>query len=217
MDRKHLQKTLEGIRHLLSHLHGDVSLLESQYAEVLLLLRRLEKTVDVDDLTGLMRRNSFFSKWQAVLDECKSLNEECGMMMIDIDHFKSVNDTHGHPTGDEVIKNVADLLKQFESPDCLSGRYGGEEFIVGVKGSREKVEQIAEEIRAEAEQLSGPVIDTHGKPSNHRSWNCTVSIGTVSMPAKQSVDLPRLLKTADEALYEAKNAGRNRVKSKRVA
>src|SRR6185437_9722110 len=138
MDREQLKKeaSLEEIRHLLSHLHGEVTALEESYSQLLQVLRRIEGAANIDDLTGLLRRRAFFDKWNALLDECQRLNAQNGVLMIDIDHFKRINDTHGHATGDEVIKGVASLLKQFESPNCIVSRMGGEEFAVAIKGSK---------------------------------------------------------------------------------
>src|SRR5688500_15523798 len=103
MDQEQMKTNLEGIRQLLSHLHGEVTALESSYSQVLQVLRKLEGESSVDDLSGLYRRKPFFQKWEALLSECAKMNENCGMLLIDIDHFKNINDTHGHQTGDEVI------------------------------------------------------------------------------------------------------------------
>src|SRR3954463_14083036 len=112
-NQERLEASLEGIRHLLSHLHGEITTLEDSYSQVLLVLRKLEGVANVDDLSGLLRRKPFFQKWEALLNECKKVNENCGMLLIDIDHFKKINDTHGHPTGDEVIRKISSLLKQY--------------------------------------------------------------------------------------------------------
>jgi diguanylate cyclase (GGDEF)-like protein len=210
MKRDRLETSLEGIRHLLSHLHGEVTALEESYSQVLSVLRRFEGAADFDDLTGLLRRRAFFQKWQLLLDECQRLNENCGVLMIDIDHFKKVNDTHGHPTGDEVIKRVSSLLKQYESPHCIVSRFGGEEFAVVVKGTDAEVLGVAEFIRRGAEKLHGPVIGSDGTPSSTVEWKCTLSVGMAST-RKEGFDATRLLKLADEALYESKKKGRNRV------
>lgn len=212
MNRERMETSLEEIRHLLSHLYGEVTVLEEGYSQVLSVLRRFENVCDIDDLTGLLRRNAFFSKWQALLDECQRLNESCGVLMIDIDHFKRVNDTHGHPTGDEVIKRVASMLKQFESPNCVAGRFGGEEFAVAIRGKDAEVLGIAEMIRRGAERLHGPVIGSDGKPSSSVEWKCTLSVGMASARGV-GFDTSRLLKAADEALYEAKQNGRNQVRA----
>jgi diguanylate cyclase (GGDEF)-like protein len=209
MDQERLEAQLGEIRHLLSHLHGEVTALEQSYSQVLLVLSRVEDKADHDDLTGLLRRRTFFRKWQALLEECRGLGESCGVLMIDIDHFKKVNDTHGHPTGDEVIKRVALMLKQYESPRCIVSRLGGEEFAVVVRGSDAETLGLAEFIRRGAERLHGPVIGPDG-PSSSVEWKCTLSVGMASAH-KVGFDASRLLKAADEALYVAKQGGRNRV------
>lgn len=211
MDPKNFKNDLQSINGLLTHLHQEVCALQSCYSEVLQVLRKFDDVCQLDELTGLMRRQSFFKKWESLLDYCEHLNESCGIVMIDIDHFKSINDTHGHPTGDEVLSRIGELLKQFESPNCYSGRYGGEEFAVAVKGTEEEVLFVAEKIRKEAEKLQGPVIDSNGKPSRSVKWNCTVSVGVASTE-KLGYGASRLQSAADEALYNAKNSGRNQVK-----
>jgi diguanylate cyclase (GGDEF)-like protein len=214
MDREQLETRFEEIRHLLSNLHGEVTVLGSSYTQLLHLLEKfaegVEKTADLDDLTGLLRRRAFFKKWQSLLDECQRLGECCGVLMIDIDHFKNVNDTHGHSTGDEVIRKIASLLKQYESPNVIASRLGGEEFAVAVKGTDAEVLGLAEFLRRGAERLHGPVIGSDGKPSNQVQWKCTLSVGMASA-AKVGYEPSALLKSADVALYQAKAKGRNRV------
>jgi diguanylate cyclase (GGDEF)-like protein len=203
--KEQMTAELEGIRHLLSHLHGEVTALEDSYRQVLSVLRRFQDSCEIDELTGLKRRSAFFQKWNTLLEECQRVNESSGVLMIDIDHFKRINDTHGHPTGDEVIQKVASLLKQFESPSCVVGRYGGEEFAMAIRGSDAEMLGIAELIRRGAERL-------HGDAPSGVAWKCTLSVGMASAQ-KIGFDAPRLLKAADEALYEAKRGGRNRVKA----
>ncbi len=209
-NQERLEASLEGIRHLLSHLHGEITTLEDSYSQVLLVLRKLEGVANVDDLSGLLRRKPFFAKWEALLKECEKLNENCGMLLIDIDHFKKINDTHGHPTGDEVIKRISSLLKQYESPACVVGRYGGEEFAIAVRGTDAEILGLAEFIRRGAERLHGPVVDSQGNSSAVVEWKCTLSVGMASA-RKEGFDASRLLEAADKALYQAKEKGRNRV------
>lgn len=214
MDRENLtlEKSLQEIRHLLSHLHGEITSLEANYSQVLSVLRKFEGAVDLDDLTGLMRRKAFFRKWEALLEACRQVEDNCGVVMIDIDHFKRMNDTHGHPTGDEVLKRVSSLLKQYESPNCFVGRFGGEEFVVAVRGSDAEILGVAEMIRRGVERLHGPVIGPDGKPSTQVEWKCTLSAGMASA-GKVGFDASRLLNAADEALYAAKDQGRNQVRA----
>ena len=206
-----LEAGLREIRHLLSHLHGEVTALEESYSQVLSVLRKLAGKADLDDLTGLRRRTSFFEKWQSLLNECQALGESCGVLMIDIDHFKKINDAHGHSTGDEVIKRVAALLKQFESPGCIASRIGGEEFAVAARGTDAELLGLAEFIRRGAERLHGPVI-RDGRTDRSVEWKCTLSVGMASAH-KAGFDATRLLLSADDALYVAKKKGRNQVRA----
>jgi diguanylate cyclase (GGDEF)-like protein len=212
MDQENLEVSLKEIRHLLSHLHGEVTALEEAYGQVLLVLRKFEGVAEIDDLTGLLRRKAFFRKWEALLDECRRLNESCGVLMIDIDHFKRINDTHGHATGDEVLKRVSGLLKQFESPNCVVARLGGEEFAVVVRGTDAETLGIAELIRRGAERLHGPVCGPDAGSSAKVEWKCTLSAGMASA-RKEGYDASRLLQAADAALYQAKEKGRNQVRA----
>ncbi|MCM2276702.1 MAG: GGDEF domain-containing protein [Oligoflexia bacterium] len=212
MDREHLESSLREIRHLLSHLHGEVTALEQNYNQVLSVLRRFETVADLDDLTGLLRRRAFFRKWQTLLEKCQSLGENCGVLMIDIDHFKKINDTHGHATGDEVLRRVSELLKRFESPRCFAGRLGGEEFAVVVAGTDAEILGAGELIRRGAERLHGPVLGADGKEAPNVEWRCTLSAGMASS-SKAGYEPTRILKAADEALYQAKAKGRNQVRA----
>lgn len=197
MSQEHLETRLEQITYLLSHLHGEITALEESYSQVLLVLQKFESVCDRDDLSGLLRRGAFFQKWRTLLDECTKVHEECGVMMLDIDFFKRINDTHGHAAGDEVIRQVSALLKRFESPRCVVGRIGGEEFALAVRGSEGEVRALAEMIRQEVERTHGPV-------------SCTISVGTATSKAAE-VKPELLLQAADEALYRSKQNGRNRV------
>jgi diguanylate cyclase (GGDEF)-like protein len=205
MNTDNLEARLEGIQTLLSHLHGEITALEESYTQVAQLFRRLQGACEADDLTGLLRRQPFSEKWQSLLDECRRLNTDCGIIMLDIDHFKGINDAYGHPTGDEVLKRVASMLLQYQSPRCLVTRYGGEEFAVALQGTEKEIEGVAERIRRDAEGLRIQLSDGI-------ELQCTLSAGVASA-LRAGYDAPRLLESADTALYQAKRAGRNRVKA----
>lgn len=210
MNQENVETSLKEIRKLLSHLSGEVAVLEESYSRILLVLERVEGAADFDDLTGLLRRRAFFRKWDALLEQCRKLGEGAGVLMVDIDHFKQVNDTHGHATGDEVIKRIASLLKQYESPTCFVSRLGGEEFAVVARASDIELLGMGELIRRGAERLHGPVIGKDGRPSEKVEWKCTLSVGMASA-VKTGFDASKMLKAADEALYSAKKKGRNQV------
>ncbi len=207
-ESEQLETSLKGIRQLLSHLHGEVSSLEASYSHVLQVLRKLEGVAETDDLSGLLRRGAFFEKWKRLLEECQRVQANCGILLLDIDHFKAINDTHGHQTGDEVIKRVSELVKQFETPRCFTGRYGGEEFAVAIQGTDAEMLAAAEMIRRGVERMYGSVVGTEDKVQ----WRCTVSIG-MSSSARDGYDAEKLIGSADEALYEAKKRGRNQVRA----
>jgi diguanylate cyclase (GGDEF)-like protein len=125
--------------------------------------------------------------------------------MLDVDHFKNFNDTHGHPAGDEVLKALADIIKSRLRDVDISARYGGEEFAVLLPETDRKAGTlVAEDICAQVESHSFEGGDSQplGK--------VTISIGVAEFPA-DCTDAPSLLKEADEALYRAKSEGRNRV------
>ena len=132
MDQNNLkvEASLEEIRNLLSHLHGEITVLEESYTQVLQVLRKFEEIAEIDDLTGLLRRKAFFRRWDAILGACEKLNENCGVILIDIDHFKKINDTAGHAVGDEVLRIFAERMTQNLRSFDLVARLGGEEFVV---------------------------------------------------------------------------------------
>jgi len=209
MNTKHVNQELQEIRKIISKLCGEVAYLERHYQQVLGSLQRVQTLADRDDLTGLLRRKPFFSALSGFLQACEGNEQEVGLIIVDIDHFKRVNDTFGHPTGDAVIRSLADLLKRFESADCAVGRLGGEEFILAVRGPALR---LAEEIRLETQRLHGAVVGEKGEPSPEVEWSCTVSVG-VATTRKEGFDPARLVQAADQALYCAKQTGRNCVKA----
>lgn len=158
----------------------------------------------VDEQTKVFNKRYFR---QVLLDELKRVeryNQPCSLVMMDIDYFKQLNDSYGHPQGDVVLKELADILKQNvrEGLDSVS-RYGGEEFsIILPTTSVDKAREMAERIR-----LSVFSHSFAGLPPNMR---VTVSIGIASYPDHANTDW-ELVKAADEALYQSKQSGRNRV------
>lgn len=164
------------------------------FAEV----RRLATT---DGLTGACNRRHFTVLATAQLDVARRNHRPLVVMMLDIDHFKRVNDSYGHAVGDEVIRAVAQVLRrQVRSPDVF-GRYGGEEFAVVQSEVHGDPLEIAERLRAAVAAVAVPGPD--------QPIRVTVSIGVAEL--KPDDDLDTLLVRADRALYEAKGAGRNRV------
>jgi len=160
-------------------------------------IETIKRQANTDYLTGLYNRRYFFENVTPQMDP----NGAHTLAMMDIDHFKSVNDTYGHDAGDEVLKTVAQLLKQHFQPANLVARLGGEEFSVFFPGSQlQEAENKLEDFRKTLEK-------TTIKADRHEI-QCTISIGLIHNEAQQ---LDRLINQADELLYQAKQNGRNRI------
>jgi diguanylate cyclase (GGDEF)-like protein len=159
-----------------------------------------------DDLTGLANRRRFFERLEEEMDRALRYGSDLSLIMLDIDHFKRVNDTFGHPVGDTVLAEVARLLTANLRTSDIVARYGGEEFAVLIPGVDEnEAARAAEKIRVVMEVndlfLDGPPIKV------------TVSAGVAalkSLPAARPTR-DQLIRSADKALYRAKREGRNRV------
>lgn len=155
-----------------------------------------------DPLTGVFNRRGLDDAMATVLSFAKRVGRPVSVLACDIDHFKRVNDTHGHARGDEVLREFAQLLSDSFHQGELVGRLGGEEFVVVLPGA-----DAAGALR-EAERLRTRVA-AHRFAVGEAAITVTVSIGVATAPASQ-VSWAELIARADEALYEAKSQGRNR-------
>ncbi len=156
-----------------------------------------------DYLTGLYNRRYFFESMQEYIEDVKESGEKFAVAMLDIDHFKQVNDTYGHDIGDKVIITLADILRSSTNPQDVVARFGGEEFCVVLKNiNRYSALDILERIRQTVESYT---VDA-GKG---QFINFTISIGAVIH--KEENDLEESINEADMCLYKAKNGGRNQV------
>ncbi len=166
---------------------------------------RLYRLATIDGLTGLFVRQFFDVQINKEFMRATRYDEKVGYLMSDIDHFKSFNDTYGHDMGDMVLRLVSDEIKKSIRNSDIAARYGGEELCVILPNTdREGSMNIAERIRKNIENLRIPY--------EGESITITCSIGVSSIPDNQPVDVKEFLKQADQALYEAKNSGRNQVK-----
>ena len=162
-----------------------------------------ERQAATDPLTGLHNRRYFESSLKGYLKEFGRHQLKFGLMILDLDHFKLVNDNFGHDVGDMVLREVALRLKAVSREHDVIARYGGEEFaIITPVADEQTLVAIADRYRSNIEQLKINAENSVLRP--------TVSIGVaVSTPGLQ--DLAGLFRQADQKLYEAKGAGRNRV------
>ncbi|WP_428524546.1 GGDEF domain-containing protein [Roseibium sp.] len=158
---------------------------------------QLAHLVRHDQMTGLLTRVAFLEEFE------QSGQTNTGFVMVlDIDRFKEINDTHGHLAGDLIIREVANILKDNTRPDGSAARFGGEEFVTFYPDtSIQHAEMRAEAIRCAVERQDVLV--------SGRELNCTVSVGLEVFDGSRP--LVEVLQSADEALYKAKETGRNRV------
>jgi diguanylate cyclase (GGDEF)-like protein len=168
------------------------------------LLDRLEQQANQDYLTGLSNRRHFMVQGEMELARVQRYGEALSAFMLDIDHFKKINDTHGHKAGDIVLQKLGQLLRETLRTVDIIGRIGGEEFAILLpETDLGEASEIAERLR---EIIAGSeVILEAGLPLHF-----TVSIGVASLKEKEA-NLDILLSLADKALYQAKESGRNRV------
>jgi diguanylate cyclase (GGDEF)-like protein len=161
---------------------------------------RMEKMAVTDALTGVYNRLYLHQ----YLDKLVNDQTPLALAIMDVDHFKKVNDSYGHLSGDTALKMLTAMIKSILPANGLIARYGGEEFVVVLAGgSLEEIMNLAEEIRLGAENLE---IIGEGNQDLH----ITVSLGTSALP-ELAKTVQGVLHSADQALYRAKEAGRNRV------
>jgi diguanylate cyclase (GGDEF)-like protein len=191
----------------------DVTTIEEKSARLRQMLEMLQQSRDeinrqnqelqalatTDPLTGCMNRRSFFAQFETHWSSAKRYNHPLSCVMVDVDHFKKINDRHGHSVGDQVLRHVADLLKQLARDTDVVCRYGGEEFCIllpqiGIEGAA----LAAERFRKGIEE----------KPCGLISVTASVGCSAIELDAR---DPQALLDQADKSLYAAKRGGRNRI------
>jgi len=166
------------------------------------LYRAMEELATTDGLTGLANHRTFQERLGDLLLRAERQHQPVSLLLTDIDHFKKVNDTHGHPIGDVVLRGVAAICRAQVRKIDLAARYGGEEFAIVLDGTdRDGALQLAERIRNE--------VAGQKWTSDKGSFSCTLSLGIASYP-EDGRDGKTLITHADQALYHAKHGGRNR-------
>jgi len=165
----------------------------------------LKHKVNHDYLTGLNSRDWFMNQALIELNRANRFSSPLSLLMLDIDFFKTVNDTHGHQVGDIALKSVADIAKSTLRDFDICARLGGEEFAVLLpETNKSQAYEVAERLRLAIENSKVPL------PSGGLPLTMTISIGVSSMTSKDD-NIDVLISKADKALYEAKKTGRNKV------
>ena len=169
-------------------------------ARIKLLGEQLEEMAYTDSLTGIYNRLHFSHLLDSEIDKAKRYGEQLSIIFFDIDHFKQVNDTYGHPAGDTVLKEIAKVISDANRSSDIFARYGGEEFIIlttftNIKGAVEHAQRLRHD------------IEQH----HFQTENVTASFGVTEFDPS-SDDHKSLLERADKALYKAKSDGRNCVR-----
>lgn len=154
-----------------------------------------------DPLTSLLSRRIFFKEAGEMLEKCRGEGRTCALFFIDLDHFKRINDSHGHVMGDNVLKLFGEVVSGMLKPNEVAGRLGGEEFCIFAADcdtveARKRADEILTEYRSRAKTVEGTRIDS------------TLSIGVALSDSAE--DLDDLINQADRKLYAAKKSGRNR-------
>jgi len=170
------------------------------------LYSKLEEMALIDGLTGLYNRMFFNKEIQNCMENYKKFNVPFVLVILDLDHFKKVNDTYGHVCGDMVLQKISDLVKLEIRRDDFVFRYGGEEFAIIFRNTKD-MEVIKLRLEAVRQRIEETVIDYQGKPVS-----VTCSFGAVCCTLIDKMDnVDMIVKKADEALYEAKRSGRNKI------
>lgn len=168
-----------------------------------MMYRKMETMATTDGLTGLTNHRTFQERFANLLERSARHNHKAAMLLCDVDHFKKVNDTYGHPVGDEVLRQVARVLRTAVRSIDLPARYGGEEFAVVLEATDlDGAVHLANRIREDVGRLE--------IASDKGPFGVTMSIGVAAFP-EDAREQAALIERADLALYHAKESGRNRV------
>ena len=164
----------------------------------------LVRKADFDELTNIYNRHALDEIGIKIIEKCKELNKPFSVAIIDIDFFKKVNDVYGHPSGDLVLKKLADILRGYASSNFMVGRWGGEEFVI--IGSHElKYNEFVKYVKQIREKVAKAKFITEDK----KKINITISGGCASIYNFDSLE--KAVSIADNNLYNAKETGRNKI------
>jgi diguanylate cyclase (GGDEF)-like protein len=196
------------IANIISWAGAMINVLVGNWMMFLLVMLRLvgdlKMAAEHDPLTGLLNRRGLRLHIDSVLRRANGGGRTMGVLILDLDHFKSINDTHGHDTGDRVLVVMGQVLLNLGRPNATPCRWGGEEFCIIVEGpTPAALTDLAEGVRTQFKERSGSVSEL--------SAASTVSIGIALAPLDAAFDMSRIIARADTALYRAKEQGRDQV------
>ena len=182
----------------------DITALKRSEKKLFDAYEQLQKIAAADPLTGLFNRRTFFELSQKALSRAKRHQTSFSLILIDLDNFKAVNDTKGHPQGDRVLQKTAQYLTMYLREGDILGRYGGDEFIVlAYDADESQALNISQRFSANVPSRLAELKDM--------DIPVTLSIGIACCARGQEITLESLLERADKALYRSKKSGRNRV------
>ena len=167
-------------------------------------MKRLQHQANTDELTNIFNRREFIRISEFEMNKSFSNQTPLGIILLDIDHFKSINDQYGHTVGDQVLRSVAACLQSGIRDEDVLGRYGGEEFAILLPGAGPQTSLLI------AERLQTALMSNQIELGKEKLI-VTASFGVFSMIVNENTAINDLLKNADKALYQAKEGGRNRV------
>lgn len=200
----HMLAHYRAMQHLETQVQQRTQQLELALAEAEHLKRRYEELSTVDELTGLHNRRFFFTEAEAALARALRYRHPFCLMLVDLDFFKQINDTFGHPAGDEVLRCCARTLRESVRETDVVARLGGEELIIVLPNTTEPAAmQLAERLRS---TLAARVVRWDGA-----AISFTASFGVTAIAAGVEASIEQVYRATDDALYAAKELGRNRV------
>lgn len=170
----------------------------------------VETRSQLDSLTGVLNHNAFLVQVERLVQSALVTNQPLSLIMLDIDHFKTYNDTYGHLTGDRVLTELAQMIRRNIKKSDLVGRWGGEEFVIALPNSDlEQATRVAERIRAGSQKLT--ILNRDREPAHAP----TISQGIAVLP-DEIASVEGLIDLADRRLYLAKERGRNQIQASRA-